>query len=173
MRNGAQKAHQQAGKTWLTMWSKENYENIETEPHPAWAYIEVPLLTLRPRLLFARKGSMTLKCLDMKGNSWFSWPIGKAEYTELQALRKTLLSNSSPPSFRGGSAARYLNRKKKSEPITARKLQVYHPIRKYNGYDIGNPIVPVISGSERMGTGPQRPTQKLSQSNLLKNSRKR
>lgn len=33
--------------------------------------------------------------------------------------------------------------------------------------------VPVTSGRELMGTGPQRLTQKLSQSNLLKNSRKR
>lgn len=39
--------------------------------------INTPLLTLRPRLLLTRKGSMTLKCLETKGCPWFSGPPGK------------------------------------------------------------------------------------------------
>lgn len=64
----------------------------------------VPLLTLRPRLLFTRKGSITLKCLETKGGPEFSWPLGKTAYTELHASRNSLLSSKSPPSFLGGSA---------------------------------------------------------------------
>lgn len=68
--------------------------------------VYIPLLTLRPRLLFTRKGSITLKCLETKGCPGFSWPPGKTAYTELHASRNNLLRSKSPPSLRGGSAVK-------------------------------------------------------------------
>lgn len=66
----------------------------------------LPLLTLRPRLLLTRKGSITLKCFETNGCPLFSWPPGKTAYTELQASRNNLLSSNSPLSLRGGSAVK-------------------------------------------------------------------
>jgi len=88
----------------------------------------------------------------------------------LQASRNDLLSSNSPPSFRGDSAANIPDKDNLLEKIG--KIWV-HYIEYLKKNLPSNLYIPVTSGSELMGTGPHRLTQKLSQSNLLKNSKKR
>jgi hypothetical protein len=93
--------HQFHGNRW-------NKEHLLCSIHPQ-DDIEVgsqlPLLTLLPRLLFVRKGSITLKCLETNGWPWLSWVWGITPYAELHVSRKDLFSKHAPLSFRGGSAA--------------------------------------------------------------------
>lgn len=66
----------------------------------------IPLLTLRPRLLFSFKGSTMLRCFWGNERMWISSPLNGTENDSTQFLRKSLLSNKSPPSFSGVSAGK-------------------------------------------------------------------
>lgn len=81
------------GKKWQTI-----------KPDAGKLYL--PLLTLRPRLLFSFSGSTMLRCFMGNALEFASYPLAGTEKVSKQLWRKSLLSNKSPPPLSGVSAAR-------------------------------------------------------------------